>query len=414
MYTIIFGQNLIWWLVQFSNVLLSFVMIYLITHAAMKKKILLNYRHIALIVAGTAVVAPLYLVDLYVLQAAGILITLLMVKYVSWRSFSDSVIIYGLSLAIVIVIQAPIFGIFWLGHEFLDFSWPFTFLSVQLITVFAVALVCKKFKLNQLLNTLLINIFVKCMVLLAVLLILVIIASITLEYQFTFFLFYALAILVVVAALYPVLVKLNEINISVNALPELRKRMIKTMHEIQNMDDAKEVEAAFMQILKDFGVDLGSFEDVPDNLSGKINHFIKRKLVINKSNVEVISDNIDCEILHSNIDILTVLNWLGALLDNAIESSYKRPIIIDFSSSEDKFVLKVSNEYIGEAENIKYIFEHGYNKYEAGQNVGLHALYKKVTELGGTVEATTMHMEEYNCRYLTVCIEFSFSSDTPI
>ena len=54
------------------------------------------------------------------------------------------------------------------------------------------------------------------------------------------------------------------------------------------------------------------------------------------------------------------------------------------------------------------IFNRGYSTKASGNGIGLHNLYTKVTELGGTVKVDTFYTEEHNCHYLHITILFKY------
>ena len=407
------GQSFIWGVVQFSVIFLEFVMSCFIAHAVLKQKPTLNYKIIALVIIATLIVAPLYLLDLYVLRIASALFHLLLIKYISRRNFGDILIILGLNYALVSIVQLPIAAIIWSSYEMLNFYRPFAFLAMQLPTAVAVVFICKKFKLHQWFHALRMNLALRLVLLVSVLIFLVIASIITFEFQLTHILFFTLAIALVLTALFPVLIKLFHYSLNIISVHDLHNSLLSAVTVTFDMDDVEEVKRIFYKFAKDFGIDAKHLDKelMQQNIDQtkaneyKIEAYIQSKQRARETGVQVISE-IVYPSNHNAIDPALALTWLGILLDNALDASVNNPIIVEFFCTCDDFKLEVSNEYAGESQNIQLFFERGYSTKDAGRGIGLHNLYTQVTELGGTVEVSTMSADAFNCQYLSICINF--------
>jgi hypothetical protein len=233
------------------------------------------------------------------------------------------------------------------------------------------------------------------------------------ENQFMFFLLSAIIIILVLIALFPILTKIYQNTLGLISFHDLENRLLSAAITTSNMNDPQEIKKIYYEISKDFGVDASKFNKkwIEDGINQsaatekKIEDFIKTKLHSRERDNKSISE-ITCDGEHKTVDLSLALTWLGTMLDNALDSSDNNPIIIGVIFTSMEFVLEVSNEYVGESQNIQLIFERGYSTKESGRGIGLHNLYTKVTELGGTVTADTLYMESFDCQYLCIRILF--------
>ena len=408
--------SLTWWIVQFSITFLDFVMLYLLAHAILKRKITFNITHVIYLILYTAIVAPMYLVDTYFFRVVGILLLLLILKLVSKRGFGDVAIIYCLSFFIIATIQVPLVTVVWLFYELLDFQRPFVFLIVQLLTTVAVVFACRKLKLNQWFHALQINTVMRLILFLLALLILLVVFILNFEYQLTYLLFFATAIVFVVAVLYPIFIKLYHNFIGIISVHDLKNSLLSVAITISDMDDPKEIKKIFGKFSKDFGMDVSQLDfDVESDIdrlkanNKKVETFIQNKLGNCKKEIKVASDLMYYE-AHNDVDFPVTLKWLGTLLDNALEASVNNPIYIKLYSISDDFSLQIGNEFVGEKDkDIKDIFICGYSTKEAGRGIGLHSLYREVTELDGEVKVDEYYSDEHNCNYIRINILFEYN-----
>jgi sensor histidine kinase regulating citrate/malate metabolism len=186
---------------------------------------------------------------------------------------------------------------------------------------------------------------------------------------------------------------------------------------IADMDDINEVKNVFKTSLQELGIDVSHMDrnyaqeylDRSKANREKIEAFVQTKLQERKSEIKIISE-INYDEAYKSVNLSLTLIWLGILLDNALDASVNSPIIIKIISNALGFKLEVSNEYAGESQNIELIFARGYTTKKSGSGIGLHNLYKRVTELGGTVDANTLYTEVYNCQYIIISINFRYNS----
>ena len=98
-----------------------------------------------------------------------------------------------------------------------------------------------------------------------------------------------------------------------------------------------------------------------------------------------------------------MVEWLGTLLDNAIEATSTIPIYIFVDVGYDYIDIRMSNEYFGnDGQDIRAILENGYSSKGDGRGIGLHDLNQQVVELGSTIELEEYSNEAHNCHYLKI------------
>ena len=411
----IMDRSITWWIVQFSITFLEFVILYVLTHAILKRKIAVSFKHIIWALLYVAIVAPLYLVDTYVLRIVALSLGLFIIWLISKRGLGDLAVIYTLIITIGIIIQVPISAIAWVSYEFIDFYLPLVFLTGQLLTTVAVIFVSKKFKLSQWFHALQINHVLRLIVFILALLLLIVLFILNFNYQLTYFLFFTMAIVFVLIVLYPILLKLYHNSIGIISVHDLHNSLLSATIAATRTNDPDEIRKLLYNLSKEYGINPSQLDDkiiqndMDQSQANKenIETFIKKKLNDYKKDIEIISE-IDYSKAHDDVDFSLALKWLGTLLDNALEASEKTPIYIDIFSIQDEFSLEVANEYVGESKDIQLIFERGYTTKGTGRGIGLHNLYTQVTELGGVVEADTFYTEVHNCHYLHIKILFKY------
>ena len=102
-----------------------------------------------------------------------------------------------------------------------------------------------------------------------------------------------------------------------------------------------------------------------------------------------------------------MLQWLGALLDNAIDATDSNPIFIYIEASTSFLDIRMANEYVGDkGEDIRKILEEGYSTKGEGRGIGLHNLNQQVTNKGGKVRLEDYYDEGHKCHYLQIGICF--------
>jgi hypothetical protein len=254
------------------------------------------------------------------------------------------------------------------------------------------------------------------------LIILIVAFILNFEYQFSYLFFFTLTIAFIGMALFQAIAQFR-IKALKKSNEKLKVKAISTHDSINSMlslgimisdlDDPEEIKKKVKAHTKKFGMDLSQLDfteqkdilDYRQKMEKKIETFINTKTVKWQNEIDIeISYYKDCEKLDNP---QLILEWLGTLLDNAIEAAISHPIFIYISSTKHTFRLRMANEYLSEKEqDIKQIFEKGYSTKSEGCGIGLHNLYEEVNGLGGEIEVDEYYNEIYSCHYLQLSIEF--------
>ena len=133
--------------------------------------------------------------------------------------------------------------------------------------------------------------------------------------------------------------------------------------------------------------------------------FINRNRLICDQDVEIRNNIVYYKDHHAvGIDVVTKL--LGILLDNALESGTKKPIIVKVLVDLGNINIEVSNEYqLTSPDAINRMFDKGFSTKGTTRGFGLDNLYRTVQEYGGKVITDYDYNGEMKSNYLTFVIE---------
>jgi len=403
------------WGVQFALSALDFLMVYVIMHAVVKKRMKLNFRDVILgITFGLilATIAPF--LDGHSARVVNIIAFIVVIKFSLKRNLADTLVVYMLSFMSNAIIQILILTVISLFELQLEFS----FLIVQAATIPFILLICKYVKLNKWFNAIQANIVLKQILFIATLIVLVVFFVWNFEYEVTYLLFFILIFSLIGLALFPIIMKLYYQTIGMISVHDLKNNLLSIGIAMENMDDINVLKDKFREHAKQFGMDLSQLdfsktEDALDQMelvNQRIRLFIDQKVVQHDEASQVVSDLTYYKDFEG-LDLQIVLAWLGTLLDNALEASQHAPIYIYLYSGIRRLRLKVANEYLGEqGEDIMNIFEKGYSNKGEGRGIGLHHLYESVKNKGGDIEVEEKYDEVHRCPYLELSIYFENKS----
>jgi len=191
---------------------------------------------------------------------------------------------------------------------------------------------------------------------------------------------------------------------------DLYNDLLSTGIALERMEDVDEIKSKFKAHAERLGIELPSVDssgNLMNVVSQQIERFIKLKQDQHHSEMEVITE-IDYYKDHKTVDLQLLLQWLGTLLDNAIEASVTHPAYIRLMVTRSRLTLQVSNEYLGtDRENFEAWFTQGYStKGGEGRGLGLYHLNETVTNLGGTLACFEEFNEVHRTSYLHLVIKF--------
>jgi len=190
---------------------------------------------------------------------------------------------------------------------------------------------------------------------------------------------------------------------------DLYNDLLSTGIALENVRSIDEVKAKFKAHAERLGVELpnASVSEIQSKpVSQQIERFIKLKQMQRQSGVEIIPD-VSYYNDHKTVDLQLLLQWLGTLLDNAIDASITHPIYVRLMVTSSRLSLQVSNEYLGtDREDFEAWFTQGYSTKGEGRGLGLYHLNETVTNLGGTLACFEEFNEVHRTSYLHLVIKF--------
>ena len=413
----------LWWGVQFALNFMDFIIAYVIAHCVVRRKIKVMPSHVLFCVVNTLALAPVfYLAGGYVFRIMVSLCMLFLIKMVTERKeLGDLLIIFALYFIIVFIVQLPIGVIVWLVNNQIMLEFPLEFLVAQSMSVVAVLLVSQKFKFNQWFNAIEKNDFLKFMLFLVALITIATAFILNFEYGVLYLLFSAIIIIIIAIPLGSVLIKLYHKSIGKDTMHELANSLMSLGTAAEQNGASEATMNNIKRHAKKFGVDLDKIDESiqeernekaqknKDIMTEYVEKFIKRKINSKGKYVKV-----DQQITYyedfENVDLGLMLDWLGTLLDNAIEATHSNPIYIHINVSYSYLVVRIANEYIGDnGKDIQIILDRGYSTKKEGRGIGLHLLNQQVTEEGGKIKLEEYYEEAHNCHYLRISILFNIN-----
>ena len=411
------GTNL-WWTIQPILNFLDFVMVYSITHAAIRRRIEVKPAPVLFAVVSALVLTPVfYFLGGHVFRLISSACVLLFIKLITRRrSLVDLAIIFAICSALVIVVSFPAAALVWSVNSRLTLEYPIDFLIAQSIVTTLLILMCKKLKLSQWFSAVQRNIVLKLVLLIVILIFFIIVSVWYFEYDLLFLFVSTGAIIAICIPLLPVLMKLYHNALGMIAVHDLKNSLIALEIAMRDMENIGVLKEEVRHIAKSVGVDMSYLDNAEAEYEKELEHEkIMTKHVNDFIGAKVKSKGKDVALVlevayyqdYENVNFTLVLQWLGALLDNAIEASDSKSIYL-FVEVDIYFIdIRISNEYVGDnGQDIKVILEKGYSTKGEGRGIGLHNLNQQVTEKGGKIKLDNYYEEGHNCHYLQIGILF--------
>ena len=408
----------LWWGVQFGLSFLDFVMIYVIAHVTVRRHITVKPLHVLFAIVYILALAPVfYLWGGHIFRLVAFMCKVLIIKMATKRrSPVDLAIIFAICSALMIVTPLPAIALVWLANTQLMLEFPLDFLIGHSITAALVLLMCRKFKLNQWFSAVQRNIVLKLVLLAIILIFLIIVSILNFEYDVIFLLVSAGALIAIGLPLWPVLMNIYHNALGMISVHDLKNSLLALSFEMQEIDDFDVFKERFKRLSKNFGMDLSRSEDLDikhkkdqefeERMIKHVKDFIETKVKSREKDVNFLTE-ISYFKHYESVDFGLILQWIGALLDNAIDATDTKPIYIYANISKTFIDIRMANEYVGDkGQDIRVILEQGYSTKGEGRGIGLHNLNQQVTERGGTVRVEDYYVEEHNCHYLQIVVLF--------
>lgn len=293
------------------------------------------------------------------------------------------------------------------GFQFIPLEQEPLFLLGQSLTLLLIILVCKFLPLNKWFRFIEEHLELQLITFITAFAILSVIFYWNFDTGWAYLVHFIGSILVVLIAIYIIGAKIvharhtvplkthdvyhHDLGMMLKAYKEEDHEMITTLKERHQEDDLFNMLSKQLQ-----------FGKVMENIIV----FIKAKQKVHNSTLQIQHD-IDYLADHKSVGIETVVKMLSILLDNALESGTKKPIVVDLSIVPD-FVhicvrneLKLQKDY---AENIsRMLTVDGYTtKKNDARGYGLTNLYHDIEQVDGRVAVTSSYHDAGRTTYLSI------------
>jgi len=186
-------------------------------------------------------------------------------------------------------------------------------------------------------------------------------------------------------------------------LLNLRAEDAQTVDELKGMIEAT-IELMGIKIEKP---ELQKSEDEPKDFEAFIRCAINSLKLNHKSSVEI-NTTIQHFEPHKNVSAMNVSYMLGTLLENAIETGTKHPILVDILSTEHVLFIKVANEVESKTPQELYsMLSKGYStKEKVGRGFGLSKLKSLVESHQGNIIITQEMNPTAQANYIVFTLNF--------
>jgi signal transduction histidine kinase len=176
-----------------------------------------------------------------------------------------------------------------------------------------------------------------------------------------------------------------------------------TVDELKEMIDTT-IKLMGIQIAKN---ESQKSEDEPEDFEAFIRTAIQSIKLNYQSSVEI-NTNIQFFEPHKNVNAMNISYMLGILLENAIETGPKHPILVDILSTEHILMIKVANEAeLKRSQELENMFSKGYSsKGKIGRGFGLPNLAKFVDSYQGQITITQEMNVEFQTNYIVFMLNF--------
>ena len=382
------------------------VMLYFICHSLIEKKIKVSIKQVALSVLYGIILGMLaFQLSGATYRALVTLIALLTIKLLSRKKNYDVLILYVLFFLLVAFIQLFSLLIF----RTLNFDDMYIRLLVQTISTFIILFLSFKAPMYKVFYTIEKEMLLRLSFFALVGIFLLVFAYFRFEFEnavpYSFFLFLLLtpATIGFYQAFRRVFYYTNEAPAKIH---DFKNLVIGLGISIKAASSLEEIKKDFINFVKLIGIDeeIGAVQ--AGDGEGGIRTFINQKKEEKAKNLAFIS-KIGYYEPHREVPLSVLLYMIGVLLDNAIESGTKDPILINVSVVAESLDISVANQCKREVVNkVKAMFQSGYStKSGEARGHGLPNLKKTVTRYGGKIGVTYDYQKEYDENYLTMSIK---------
>ena len=382
---------------------IDFVMIFLLTHAIVKKKPVLTVTR-ALI--GVAYALSLGMVTTffesgYFHRIATTVLIILIIYFIMKKPFSSVLLGYAISWSVAFV-QLP-FGIIF---QLVGIEGVALFFAVQVSALIIVIILCKFFPFNNCFRFMEEHLALKLMFFILAFFCLAAAFYFNFEYDVPQLIFWTGMLIIVLIAICTTSARIIYLKHTIplrhnDAYHTTLGQIIKAYQE-QDMNQIEKLKKE-LETNHNANLELENFQ--LGKTTENIIAFIESKQADVKAEIKY---DIRYRQDHSRVSIDVVIKLLSILLDNAIESKTNKPIAIDLGVSSNHIQLSVGNEFkLKDPEGINRILMiDGYTTKKVNQRgYGLTNLHLELKQMGGEMTTRYSYSQDGKAYYLNMVID---------
>jgi len=376
------------------------IICYYICHNLIEKKPKLSINLVALgILCGVILGTMVNYLDSYTYRVIATLTMITIIKLLPKRKIHEVIIIYAIYFLIGVFIQIPLLLII----SSAGLNQIYNFLLVQILSLlinmflYLYVLLTKLLNKIELLKLLIFNLAIVSIVSLL---------YVNFDYTQSYLLYFSLLIVVTCICIYYTLKRVSYYTNEIPAQVHDIKNIITVLQILARNSPNKEFKAELDTAIEILGLD-ASIDDM------EVEGFNKSILaIINKKQKNNIKESIivsDIKYVETNpkVGFLAIGYMLGVLLDNAIETGTKKPILVKICIDSDSLIMSVANEYEKKYnDDFQRMFQRGNSsKGKDGRGHGLPNLSKFVYKHDGEIIPSHEYNKKQECDYIIITID---------
>ena len=382
--------------------IIDVVMIFLLSHAIVKKKPVLTVKKVLIGVAYALILGIVTTVfeSGYIHRIVATVLALLIIYLIMKKPFSSVVLGYAIFWAIVFI-QLP-FGIIF---QSIGIEGVALFSIIQILTLITVIILCRFFPFNNFFRFLEEHLVLKLVFFILAFICLAAAFYFNFEYNMPLLIFWTGMLAIMLIAICKISSRVIYLKHTIplrqnDAYHTILGLLIKAYQE----NDVTQIEALKKELEANHDVyfELDGFQ--MGKTTENIIAFIESRRADIKTEIKY---DIRYRQEHSRVSIDVIIKLLSILLDNAIESKTNKPIVIDLGVSSNHIQLSVRNEFkLTDPEGINRILMiDGYTTKKVKQRgYGLTNLHLELKQISGEMTTSYSYNQDGKAYYLNMMI----------
>jgi len=170
---------------------------------------------------------------------------------------------------------------------------------------------------------------------------------------------------------------------------------------VNSTKNREEIKKDYEQTLEQLGFDIPQDHFIPGEDKENIIAFIEGKKAKQLPKMNLVL-NINYYYTHGTVPMPIMIQLLGTLLDNAIDTKTTKPVLVDMAVTSAILEISVSNASEKKSPTeISRMFKEGVTTKEGVRGFGLANLKQTVEQYRGEVVVSCVYNEAYKSYYLT-------------